>query len=29
MGRELFSLFRRNACSAEAGGSAFPDFDPS
>jgi phosphogluconate dehydratase len=29
MGRELFSLFRRNASSAEAGGSAFPDFDPS
>ena len=28
MGRELFSLFRQNACSAERGGSAFPDFDP-
>ncbi|MBX3510995.1 MAG: phosphogluconate dehydratase [Hyphomonadaceae bacterium] len=28
MGRELFSLFRANACSAERGGSAFPDYDP-
>ncbi|MBC7770442.1 MAG: phosphogluconate dehydratase [Phycisphaerales bacterium] len=28
MGRELFSLFRLNACSAERGGSAFPDYDP-
>jgi phosphogluconate dehydratase len=28
VGRELFSLFRGNACSAERGGSAFPDFDP-
>ncbi len=28
MGRELFALFRRNACSAERGGSAFPDYDP-
>jgi phosphogluconate dehydratase len=28
MGRELFSLFRANARSAESGGSAFPDFDP-
>lgn len=28
MGRELFALFRRNACSAENGGSAFPDYDP-
>ncbi|HRP11282.1 MAG TPA: phosphogluconate dehydratase [Terricaulis sp.] len=28
MGRELFSLFRHNACSAEHGGSAFPDYDP-
>lgn len=27
MGRELFSLFRTHACSAERGGSAFPDFD--
>ena len=27
-GRELFTLFRANACSAERGGSAFPDFDP-
>ncbi|MGD9814777.1 MAG: phosphogluconate dehydratase [Hyphomonadaceae bacterium] len=27
-GRELFSLFRANACSAEAGGSSFPDYDP-
>ena len=27
VGRELFSLFRANACSAERGGSAFPDFD--
>jgi phosphogluconate dehydratase len=27
-GRELFALFRANACSAEQGGSAFPDFDP-
>jgi phosphogluconate dehydratase len=27
-GRELFSLFRVNACSAETGGSAFPDYDP-
>jgi phosphogluconate dehydratase len=29
MGRELFSLFRANACSAEHGGTAFPDYDPS
>ncbi|MBX9747463.1 MAG: dihydroxy-acid dehydratase, partial [Hyphomonadaceae bacterium] len=28
MGRELFSLFRANACSAEYGGTAFPDYDP-
>jgi phosphogluconate dehydratase len=28
VGRELFALFRANACSAEAGGSAFPEFDP-
>jgi phosphogluconate dehydratase len=28
MGRELFSLFRDKACSAERGGSAFGDFDP-
>ena len=28
MGRELFSLFRSNACSAEHGGTAFPDYDP-
>ena len=28
MGRELFGLFRANACSAERGGSAFPDYDP-
>ncbi len=28
VGRELFSMFRINACSAERGGSAFPDFDP-
>ena len=28
VGRELFSMFRVNACSAERGGSAFPDFDP-
>jgi phosphogluconate dehydratase len=28
MGRELFALFRRNASSAERGGSAFPDYDP-
>ena len=28
MGRELFSLFRANAVSAERGGSAFPDYDP-
>ena len=28
MGRELFALFRHNACSAEHGGSAFPDYDP-
>jgi phosphogluconate dehydratase len=27
-GRELFSLFRAHACSAERGGSAFPDYDP-
>jgi phosphogluconate dehydratase len=27
-GRELFSLFRTHACSAERGGSAFPDYDP-
>ncbi len=28
MGRELFGLFRAHACSAERGGSAFPDYDP-
>ena len=28
VGRELFSLFRANACSAERGGSSFPDYDP-
>jgi phosphogluconate dehydratase len=28
VGRELFSLFRANALSAEAGASAFPDYDP-
>jgi len=28
LGRELFSLFRANACSAEHGGTAFPDYDP-
>ncbi|MGD9967989.1 MAG: phosphogluconate dehydratase [Hyphomonadaceae bacterium] len=28
VGRELFSLFRSHACSAERGGSAFADFDP-
>ncbi len=28
MGRELFSVFRAHACSAERGGSAFPDYDP-
>ncbi|MGQ0531393.1 MAG: phosphogluconate dehydratase [Caulobacteraceae bacterium] len=28
LGRELFSLFRANACSAEHGASAFPDYDP-
>ncbi|MGH6952369.1 MAG: dihydroxy-acid dehydratase, partial [Vitreimonas sp.] len=28
MGRELFTLFRAHACSAERGGSAFPDYDP-
>jgi phosphogluconate dehydratase len=28
LGRELFSLFRLNACSAEHGGTAFPDYDP-
>jgi phosphogluconate dehydratase len=28
LGRELFSLFRAHACSAERGGSAFPDYDP-
>ena len=28
VGRELFSMFRTNACSAERGGSAFPDYDP-
>ena len=27
-GRELFALFRANACSAEYGGTAFPDYDP-
>ncbi len=27
MGRELFALFRHNACPAEQGGSAFPDYD--
>jgi phosphogluconate dehydratase len=29
VGRELFSIFRTHACSAERGGSAFPDYDPS
>jgi phosphogluconate dehydratase len=28
LGRELFTLFRTNACSAEHGGTAFPDYDP-
>jgi phosphogluconate dehydratase len=28
LGRELFTLFRVNACSAEHGGTAFPDYDP-
>ncbi len=28
VGREIFSLFRANACSAERGGSSFPDYDP-
>jgi len=28
VGRELFAMFRANACSAEHGGSAFPDYDP-
>jgi len=28
VGRELFSLFRAHACSAERGGTAFPDYDP-
>jgi phosphogluconate dehydratase len=28
LGRELFSLFRTNALSAESGASAFPDYDP-
>lgn len=28
LGRELFTLFRANACSAEMGGSSFPDYDP-
>ncbi len=28
LGRELFSLFRAHACSAERGGSALPDYDP-
>jgi phosphogluconate dehydratase len=28
LGRELFTLFRVNACSAERGGSAFADYDP-
>jgi phosphogluconate dehydratase len=28
VGRELFTLFRTNACSAEHGGTAFPDYDP-
>jgi phosphogluconate dehydratase len=28
VGRELFALFRANACSAEHGGSAFADYDP-
>lgn len=28
LARELFSLFRAHACSAERGGSAFPDYDP-
>jgi phosphogluconate dehydratase len=28
LGRELFTLFRANACSAEHGGTAFPDYDP-
>jgi phosphogluconate dehydratase len=28
LGRELFTLFRRHACSAERGGSALSDYDP-
>ena len=28
LGRELFSIFRAHACSAERGGTAFPDYDP-
>jgi phosphogluconate dehydratase len=28
LGREIFALFRANANSAEAGASAFPDYDP-
>ncbi len=28
LGRELFTLFRANVCTAEQGASAFPDFDP-
>jgi phosphogluconate dehydratase len=28
LGRELFSLFRANARSAEHGAAAFPDYDP-
>jgi phosphogluconate dehydratase len=28
LGRELFTLFRAHACSAEHGGTAFPDYDP-
>lgn len=28
LGRELFSMFRANACSAERGGSVFSDYDP-
>jgi phosphogluconate dehydratase len=28
IGRELFTMFRAQACSAEQGASAFPDYDP-
>jgi len=28
LGRELFTMFRAQACSAEQGASAFPDYDP-